>query len=156
MRKPKALPKSLLELRKRLNSREEAVREQAYQEALALPAETLLLLATSEAKRAHNGMKIQGAVGGSCCVWLLAGIATIVAQFALHTAFTEWDALLCLWLVLSIGTPIKVESRSRLYSLYSRMILAQTDARFVAPALLFYLNMDSRAYPDLYKNLRKA
>ena len=151
-RKRAPLPEALKNLRKRLNHRDESTREQAFQEALALPPEMLLWLIGSEAKRARGYERTQEITGGSCCLWVLACLATAVGQFAYHTVLELWDALLFLWIPLFISVMRKTE-RYPLHTMLSRAILAQNDARFVMPALLFYHHSNTGLRNDLRQTL---
>ena len=152
-RKYAPMPETLKPLLKRLNSRDETAREQAFQEALALPPELLLRLLEPEAKRARVHECIEDVAGGSCCLWGLTCFVTMLAQFAYGTAFLLWDALLFLFIPGLFSVFRNLSSRNQLHSLLSRAILSQSDVRFVAPALLFFRHSQVGFYKELQQTL---
>lgn len=151
-RKRAPLPQALKSLRKRLNHRDENTREQAFQEALALPPDLLLQLMKPEAKQARGLEKIQQMLGALGCVWVLVCLITAIGQFIYHTPFLLWDVLLFLWIPVIIGSGLLSVSRNRLRGMLIRAILAQTDPRFALSALLLYEHLE----PGFYKDIRQT
>ena len=152
-RKRAPLPQALKSLRKRLNHRDENTREQAFQEALALPPDLLLQLMKPEAEQARGLEQIQQMLGALGCVWVLVCLVTAIGQFIFHTPFLLWDALLFLWIPVIISSVVLSQSRNRLRDMLIRVILAQTDPRFALSALLFYEHLDTGFYKDTRQTL---
>ncbi len=152
-RKRAPVPEVLKSLRKRLNHRDETIREQAFQEALALPPEMLLRLMQWDAGRARVYGRIHHALGGSCCLWVLICLVTAIGQFVYKTAFLLRDALLFLWMPLSFVAMGRIQARTRLCGVLSRVIMARDEARFVFPALMFYHYVETDMYTDIRQTL---